>query len=254
MNLSDPAPDFVAVAGDWGGSVTWGCQVIEEAAAVLPEDGPRLLLQLGDYGLRPRRDHFTSRIEMALEESRMRLWYLDGNHDWHDDLDAMHQAHPGPAEIWPGARVAHLPRGTRWMWHGREWLAVGGAGSPDWKLKSVQGKWFPQEVLSRAQADAVVAEGSCDVLLAHDCPERLMPEMPEPLSFWDMSKCRESSARLQGVVDAVRPSRLLHGHLHRYQDRTLDGCHVTGLPNDGSTLNWGILDVRTLDLSFPGRD
>ena len=181
----------------------------------------------------------------------MKMWFLDGNHDWHDDLDILHRTHPGAVEIWPGASVVHLPRGTRWMWHDREWLAVGGAGSPDWKLKAKQGKWFAQEVLLQEQADAVIAGGTADVLLAHDCPARWMLPMPELPSFWDMSKCEESSARLQMVVEAIQPSRLFHGHLHRYRDEIRDGCRVTGLSNDGGPLNWGILDVRTLKLSIP---
>jgi hypothetical protein len=252
MDLSQPCPDLIAIAGDWGGNVSWACHVIEQAAALLPQDGPRIIVQLGDYGLLPwQGDRNSIAVEKELSRHRMAMWFLDGNHEWHNDLDVLHETQPGPAEIWPGASVVHLPRGTRWNWHGRRWLAVGGAGSPDWKLKSRQGKWFAQEVLSQEQADAVIADGSADILLAHDCPSTLMPQMPEPPSFWDMSKCHESSARLQRVTDAVQPSRIFHGHLHLYRDEIRDGYHVTGLSNDGGPLNWGILDVRTLKLSIP---
>ena len=53
------------------------------------------------------------------------------------------------------------------------------------------------------------------------------------------------------VVDAVQPSHLLHGHLHRSYQRTCDfgygPVEVTGLDCDeGDGANWAVLNVKSM--------
>ena len=64
--------------------------------------------------------------------------------------------HLGDFGIWPGpdgrdylarldvalaGRIWHLPRGHRWRWHGRDWLALGGAVSLDRAVRTAGVNW-----------------------------------------------------------------------------------------------------------------
>lgn len=250
---SSVAPLRLALAGDWGGNIRWMCHVVSDVAPLLPAHGLRLLIQLGDFGLRPGGNHLMNRLSRTLEEHQMLLWFLDGNHEFHDELDALHEDEPGPVPVDDDGRVWHLPRGTRWEWNDIRWLAVGGAGSPDWKTRE---EWRPQEVLSEAQADAAVAGGRADVLLAHDCPLLFGPQgHPSPPKSWDFTHCAASERQLAAVTRAVKPSWFVHGHFHYARDELQQPwwgrTRVTGLSNDGGPGNWMITGTALRDFRRP---
>ena len=46
-------PEHIGVAGDWHGNTTWATRAVRKIAALLPADGPRVILHLGDYGIWP---------------------------------------------------------------------------------------------------------------------------------------------------------------------------------------------------------
>jgi Calcineurin-like phosphoesterase len=246
-------PSRVIVAGDWHGNIAWASHVIEEAVELLPRDEPRLILHLGDFGLWPGTSgqQYITHLSKKLEEHDVHLWFADGNHEWHDKLGRLHQDEPGPVPVDPNQRrIWHLSRGTRWEWHGRVWLALGGAGSPDWRQRVPGKSWWPEEVITPEQSAAVITAGPADVLVAHDCPRRFMPRLPDPPAWWDLTLCHESSDRLQEVTNAVQPQHVFHGHLHTYRDDVIKmpwgTVQVLGLSADGMPGNWVVLDTRSM--------
>lgn len=91
-----------------------------------------------------------------------------------------------------------------------------------------------------AQAEAVIADGPVDVVLAHDAPDRVMiPGINEHTAkFWPEHLIREANqhrALMGNVADALQPSLWVHGHYHvRYEGRRLDSpTRVVGLAHDG---------------------
>jgi hypothetical protein len=52
-------------------------------------------------------------------------------------------------------RIWHLPRGHRWRWHGRDWLALGGAVSLDRGVRTAGVNWWPEEEITWRQAGPV---------------------------------------------------------------------------------------------------
>jgi hypothetical protein len=46
-------PDRVALAGDWHGNTAWAVRAVRKMAALLPPDGPRVIVHLGDFGIWP---------------------------------------------------------------------------------------------------------------------------------------------------------------------------------------------------------
>jgi len=251
--LEFAAPNRVVIAGDWHTNTKWGMHVIEQAAIELhAEPGIKVILHAGDIGTKwpgfP--DHFT-RLSEKLSECGVLLLMVDGNHDNHDWLGLMHANEPGPIPLDHNERIWHLPRGFRWEWNGIRWLAVGGAGSPDWKRRVPGASWWPQEVISTAEAREIAAGGDADVLLAHDCPAYFYPALAAPPSWWDLTVCHSSSQRLQDITDAAKPHRVFHGHLHVGRDDAFQASWgtvgVTGLDADGNDANWQVIDARTLE-------
>lgn len=249
MNPLGNEHDQVVIAGDWHGNTLWAVNQIQHIAQEYPDI--RLIVHLGDFGVWPGSSYIRD-VSLELKKHDITLVFVDGNHEWHDELDEWHIAVPGPVAIDRWERIWHLPRGTRWTWHGKKWLAVGGAGSPDAPARVHGVSWWPQEIISDRQMHEICDSGPADVLVSHDCPADLMPDqrlMPQIPSWWDMNPCYTSSGRLQEIVNATHPGRVFHGHLHLHRDHTVNGIHVTGLDMDGEQGNWTVIDTRTLERS-----
>ena len=257
-------PGLVAIAGDWHGNVPWGRRVISHAASILLHDGPRILLQAGDFGvwLRPgernayttaagrevERDNFLDELEKALAEHDMELWFADGNHENHPLLRELTAENP---YITP--HIRYLERGTRWKWHNLTWVACGGAVSVD-KLLRTEGKdWFREEEITLTDRFAVTDPGYADVLLSHDCPSwvplKMFTPTPEP---WK-PQIPKANAHREGMAEIAAElnlSWIFHGHYHQYADQFLSvpwgECRVVSLDTDGREGNWGILNLKMM--------
>ena len=198
--------------------------------------------------------------DAALAGAGAELSFVDGNHE---DFTQLARLRPGPdgrAQV--TERIFHLARGHRWRWHGRDWLALGGAVSLDRAGRTSGADWWPEEEITPRQAGSVIEAGPADVMVTHDCPAGIEHAVPPPPPGWSGADLRRSDAHralLREVVLAVRPRWLMHGHLHlSYQLRVdLGGgpIEVTGLDCDGADHgNWAILDVTSMRwLRFAGR-
>lgn len=255
--IMDPgsAPgDRIVLAGDWHGSTDWALTVITQAGALLKPGAPRLIISLGDFGFWPGGEEYISRLASALEDADMTIWFIDGNHEWHPRLAELHENDPGPVDIGGNGRIWHLPRGYRWTWHGRRWLAVGGAGSVDWRVRSLGTSWWREEVITGEQADRIIADGPADVLISHDCPAAFMPKFTMTMpSWWDFTYARPSSEQLQRIAGDTGVQRIFHGHMHKllYSRHLPTGAVAQGLAADGMPGNWALLDPETMTFDIP---
>lgn len=251
-DLNSTPPECILVAGDWHGNVLWGLHVIEQASRKLPVKSPRVIVHLGDFGIWPGRDMYVPALSEKLSLHDMQLWFIDGNHEHHDKLAKLHADELDPVPVDDGQCIWHLPRGTRWSWHGIRWLAVGGAGSPDWQRRAPGYGWWPEEVISADQVATISASGEADVLLAHDCPSNYTPPCPPPPSWWDLDHCRMSARRLQDITNAVRPMLIMHGHFHTDRNDTVDTpwgqVQVVGLDMDGEPANYRLIECTSMKI------
>lgn len=248
-------PKQILVVGDVHGNAHWTHNLIAHTPELLPDEHPRLILQLGDFGFLPRDIGTIRKLDRVLEQADAVLWFIDGNHDQHHQLADLPRTPGGFG--WVGDRVFHIPRGHRWVWHGRTWLGLGGAVSLDRAgSHRIKGKtWWPEEEITPGQAAAVTGAGHADVLITHDCPASVVHTFPAPPTWWDLADLARSDRhreRLQSVVDGVEPTHLMHGHLHRAYARTVRMSHgdveVTGFDCDRSARgNWRVLDVQTME-------
>ena len=248
-------PRRIVVAGDWHGNEEWALSVIRRVPALLGGEGQRLILHLGDFGIWPDKagQVYLDRLSRALGEAGAELWFVDGNHEDFDRLGQLDEK-PGPDGRVPVVpRIMHLPRGHRWTWHGLTWLACGGAVSLDRAIRTAGVDWWPQEEITTEQEVALSGSGHADVMVCHDCPSGVAHTFAHPPADWapeDLARNDTHRRRVQRIVDAVMPTYLMHGHLHRAYQRTCDFGYgpvkVTGLDADNRLRNFAALDLTTM--------
>lgn len=250
----------IVVAGDWHGNEGWALSVLSRVPVLLAAETTRLVLQLGDFGIWPGQAgrRYVASIGSALARVDAGLWFIDGNHDDLRQLttNAAESVWPPPRQV--GPRLFHLPRGHRWAWHGRTWLACGGGVSLDRAARTEGADWWPEEEITDAQEAAIIAAGPADVLVSHDCPAGVRHDFGKPPSWWapeDLARNEAHRERLQRIVDAVQPAYIIHGHLHRAYQRSCDfgygRVQVTGLDADDRLRNFMVLNV--LDMTWQER-
>jgi hypothetical protein len=250
-------PERIGVAGDWHGNTPWAVKAVQKMAGFLP--APRIIVHLGDFGIWPGPSgaSYLAQLNDALASVAAELWFVDGNHE---DFT---QLRPDSSDRYQlTERIWHLPRGYRWVWQDRTWLALGGAVSLDRARRTEGRDWWPAEEITVRQAGAAITAGRADVMVTHECPAGISHDFPPPPSWWAASDLRRSDAHralMREVVLGVRPGWLMHGHLHIGYQREVDlgagPVQVTGLDCDGAeTMNWGILDVTAMRWTrFQGR-
>lgn len=242
-------PQCIAIAGDWHGNIPWG----QHAMTAAKDHGAEIIVHLGDFGYwtdNPETRKMLSRWEHRLAWHKLHLWWLDGNHENHWRLNAQ------PINPETGMRditehIHHLPRGHRWVWNDRTWMALGGAHSVDWQGRTEGKDWWPEEFLTWAQLEAAIDPGPVDIMLTHDMPRGARcPELDRKTwGFPDSELAASAQHRelIRTVVEEVRPEVLYHGHMHcRYDDllehrggKTL----IRGLDCDGQHLGYNMIYV-----------
>ncbi|HXP19685.1 MAG TPA: metallophosphoesterase [Streptosporangiaceae bacterium] len=255
-------PGRILVAGDWHGNLDWALNVTRRVPQLLAGEQSRVILHLGDFGIWPGAEgqRYLTALGAMLRQVGAELWFIDGNHEDFRQLAEIDGGY-GPGEraiVRPN--IYHLPRGLRWAWHGRTWLACGGGVSLDRAARTEGLDWWPQEEITPRQEAAVIAGGHADVLVSHDCPAGVAHAFGRPPSWWspaDLARNEAHRERLRRIVDAVRPAHLMHGHLHRAYQRSCDFGYgpvkVTGLAADGVLRNFAVLDVVSMTWAPRGR-
>ena len=204
---SADAPRRILVAGDWHGNEDWALSVIRRVPGALAGEGRRLILQLGDFGVWPDRagQRYLTRISRALAEADAELWFIDGNHEDFPQLARLAaEAATLDGRVLVRPHLMHLPRGYRWTWHGRTWLACGGGVSLDRAVRTEDVDWWRAEEITAAQEAAIVAGGDADVLASHDCPAGVAHAFGRPPADWaaeDLARNDAHRQRLQRIVD-----------------------------------------------------
>lgn len=248
MTDSD-GPGLVVAAGDWHGNTPWALHVLDRAARLLAGEPVKRVLHAGDFGVWPGRagDAYIDAVIGTCFAHGIRLWFVDGNHEDFTRIEE-HRITARDDRL-----IAWLPRGHRWVWHGRTWLACGGGVSLDKAIRTEGADWWPEEEITAGQEAEMIAAGRAGVMLAHDCPSGVGHVFPGRPAWWDPADVERSlrhEERLQRIVDAVQPAHIIHGHLHRGYRLTCDfgygEVQVAGLNADGAGGNWGLLDTRTM--------
>lgn len=169
LDLNRYSPVHVGVLGDLHANTRWTIASIEKLCTQLDslsEPRPWFFLQAGDFGAWDDRGgwNFLQQVNLVLAAKGAVIAFVPGNHENYNFIESWADWSP------PGCpNIYQLPRGYRWRWHDRTWLALGGAVSPDKSVRSPQIGWFPQETITYEQAEKVCADGPANVMITHDC-------------------------------------------------------------------------------------
>lgn len=203
-----------------------------EAIRYAAEGGINRIVQVGDFGFWPRVNNgtkFLHDVGKQSVQSMVPLYFLDGNHEDHDYLDALKgRGKEGEPWVHYGKYpVTYIKRGARWEWGGVWFGAFGGAYSIDRRYRTMHGPaygWFPQEM---PDPDKIADLGQVDVLLTHEAPI-----VPPPM-YGQGFKTDETSTQSQRIVyEALvrtKAKLLVHGHWHLNHRYGVHGAVVQGL-------------------------
>ena len=212
----------VAFAGDWHMNAAWAGRAIRYAHDL----GAQHIVHLGDFGF-TFQQRFLDEVDSTLRACGLRLWFVDGNHESFPWLDV-------------------------------RFLAMGGAYSVDRAGRLPGRSWWPEETITRRQQMRAGSAGKTDVLVAHDCPAKVVipgiddVDIPSWIAADDLRRSFEHRLLLDGLCAMTEPTAVWHGHYHR-RHRTVAHLGygpvvVNGLDCDESTLedNVAVLDVAEL--------
>lgn len=237
-------PVKVAVAGDWHGNKSWAVAAIGQAHMLNAD----VILHVGDFGYWPgeRGKPYFATLQDKLEKYDLQLYWLDGNHENHDHLAEMTQGSLELTTMGKYDRLHYMPRGFRWEWWGKTFMAVGGAVSVDKEWRTEGRDWWPAEILTEDQITYACREPKVDVILAHDCPHGVdipgigpkTKQRPNENS-WPPHVLAEAEAhrkQMRRIWEAHQPRLWVHGHYHRFYESWLRSSKFLGLDCDGSTM------------------
>lgn len=236
----------VLFAGDTHGDSYHIRRILKEA----DEEGCDAVFQVGDFGYWEHKAEgveFINQVAGYAWDLALPLYFLDGNHDKTSLLLEKYQERDVEGFIQLRDYLFYAPRGHRWTWGHRKFIALGGAYSVDkaWRLDleyknhlKLQKRnvyrapsnqlstdtsgtlWFPEEQMTDNDMDTILLTDSSpvDVIVAHDKPRAANPGWNRK----DYLECYPNQDRLQKAVRALQPSLFVHGHLHyRYTDKIL---------------------------------
>jgi len=211
------------------------------------------VIQLGDYGYGWRvwegRDKFTNKVSRWATEIGVPLWWIDGNHENFDLLEAKGAFGAFESkELMPN--VTYVPRGTVLELGGTRVLFVGGAYSVDKKWREPHRSWWPQEELTEEDVERCLAAGQVDVVLSHDVAHTgFRGALSLALDETDRNRVAEldhlvwkndqsfpeagpNRYRLERVLESARPRDWYHGHYHVAYEVRVGGTTFHGLAHE----------------------
>lgn len=252
----------ILLTGDVHGNTDW---VLHHILPQARRHGCQLVLQLGDFGIwpGPEGQRYLGALSRQAKGARIPIWFIDGNHEDFDQLDALPLDARGRRPV--RDHITHLPRGYRWEWSEPTLLACGGASSIDVADRLSGRSWWPQEAITDQDVARCSEGGRVDILFTHDIQAEvpLTDPLLEPLlppSVADaLSRNRQ---RLQRITEVVRPKLQVHGHWHLPYDRTIirssdkEQVRIVSLNSDPSFAvtadhHCAVLDLDVRALSVP---
>lgn len=197
------------------------------------EQGADVIVGLGDFGYRYS-EAFTSALTEHFEETGIRTFFIDGNHDDHELLTALGGfGAETEVELWPG--VTYLPRGHSWGWDGLKFLALGGAFSIDKYRRTPGSSWWWQEAITDTQVDRAIANGKVDIMFTHDAPPSdQLERWLNAFGYKVGPESRHQRDQIARVIEVCKPDLLVHGHYHERYTTFYGDTLVEGLGCDGS--------------------
>ena len=200
--------------------------------------GAEVILQAGDFGFWPNSREGRKFLDSAsdlVDSTGIPLYFVDGNHEDHNALDALGRWAEEPVEVYPG--IFHIPRGIVATFGETRVLGLGGAVSVDKDQRLPEVTWFRRETMSLVEWGRAMDAEDVDLVLAHDVPSGvkldLWMKVPEHIE----NECNNHRAVLREIMDRHSPKQWVAGHYHQLTAQEVGDTLVTVLAHDGKNLN-----------------
>lgn len=194
----------IAIAGDWHAIVAAMTSGMNHAASC----GADAVVHVGDFGFRYTPE-FVNATAQRVRETGIPLYFIRGNHDDRDYLDALLDNPFEPAEVAPG--LIYVPDGALIPFGNTDIAFLGGAYSVDRAHRILGESWWEDEEPSIEAVQHFVDDAAqAPVMVIHELPRNARNvngrhHMMEALPSRDVA---------QQAVDAVRPKIVFNGHMH----------------------------------------
>ncbi len=210
---------------------------------------PDVILQCGDFGWWPHR-HLVDRIsknhffdQYGAKIGNSKIYWCDGNHENHDDLQERVAAAPdGPIEI-PVPGCHYMRRGSVLVLpDGRKVLFFGGAMSTDQEGRTEGDSWWAGEVptpedLDYARTQVAAHGGRVDIVISHTAPVAFLRQLPK--KEIDLDRFEDPTvALLDMILEEFRPKQWFFGHFHLHAKGEALGCAWQCMNAEGFGGGW----------------
>ena len=173
------------------------------------------------------------------------IYWADGNHENHDDLQERMKAAPGqPPEI-PVPGCFYMPRGSiLTLPDGRNALFFGGAMSTDKEERTEGDSWWAAEVptlmdLEHARAQVAAHGGRVDIVISHTGPTRFLRRLPA--NKIDLTRFDDPTVTiLDQILEEFRPGQWFFGHFHLSAHGEDLGCAWRCMNAEGFGEGWWV--------------
>lgn len=248
----------VGLAGDWHGNGPAARNSIYLLRKIDPEIDT--VYHLGDFGIWPGRygTEFLDAVQDTYQRAEAMMYVTLGNHEDYPQIASFESDENGVK--WPRPNIGLLPRGFRWELGGCSFVSLGGAPSVDYTFRQRGVDWWPEEMITREEAQAVADGGYADIMLAHDSPDdgcravmRII-EDPQGVVNWGVEGIRWARVgriQMNAAYAGVLPKLFAHGHYH-VADFTVkdDGRTFLSLDMQNTRANLAVLDLDTLEITI----
>lgn len=209
MNIHELSPKKVAFVGDTHGNKHFAPILVK----YLKNAKVDAVVQVGDFGIWQNKDS-KQFLDYLSENLGVPLYFVDGNHEDHPYLRSLPIGEDGTRKV--AENVYHLPRGFRWEWAGKSFLALGGALSVDKDYRRPYFDWFPEEEITYGEFLEAIKGGPVDVMVTHECPDNVkIPGLMHGLPQHILAQAQAQREVIGMVVEEVNPTMLVHGHHHK---------------------------------------
>lgn len=237
----------VLIAGDTHCNLPWTLNLVDKAVEF---DADRIVV-LGDFGFWPQmpsgRD-FLFKLNHQLMKNDIPLFWLDGNHEDHLELQKLVKSRNELVEI--RDQIFYTPRGYLGHWDCLSFVTLGGAFSIDREYRVEGHTWFEEENITDKDVSHAVSHGSADILLSHEMPFGAPIALHGSHHLYDVDiypEALENRSHVHDVAWRLKVKKIFHGHHHvMYRaNMAVDGrmAKIEGLACDHENGAWTILDT-----------
>ncbi len=201
----------LGIIGDLHANTLWAKSIIEQCA----EQKCELLIQVGDFGYWPSQpdgEYFLDVVNDELEKHNLDLWFCDGNHEDHRELQS--QGTHNPRQI--REHIKWMPRGHVETVAERRILFFGGAVSVDRYHRRENISWFHEELPTEKEWQRAYSAKNIDIIISHDAPTGgFVYETNDAWPAELVEQSLEFRQKLKKLGSQIQPTHWYCGHHHR---------------------------------------